>query len=119
MISIKEEVRKALSGVCDGLVYGYPRSFADIPLLAWRESLNRCHAQADGREHLAELNYTVDIFAGDSAAANELLTAADDRLAALGLRRENAAEQYDGDLRAAHITARYRALADAQGNIYQ
>lgn len=119
MISLKEEVRKVLSAICNALVYGYPRYFETLPLIAWRESLNRRHAQADAREYLAELNYTLEIFARDSEGANALLCLADGVLLGMGMRRENAAEQFEADAAISHITARYRCLADEQGNVYQ
>jgi len=119
MITIKEEVRSALSELELPLVYGYPRCFVRLPLVAWRESLNQRHAQADGREHLAELNYTLEIFAPDSESADAILAAADERLRSLGLRREHAAEQYETDAAVSHITARYRCLADGAGRIFQ
>ena len=36
-----------------------------------------------------------------------------------GFRREAAAEQFEGEIGLCHVTARYRALADGEGNIYQ
>lgn len=119
MITLKKEVQAVLSQVCASLVYGYPRSFEALPLLAWRESLNRRHGQADGREYIAELNYTLEIFASDSGEADALLTLADTALTGLGLRRENAAEQFEQDAGLCHITAHYRCLADERGRIYQ
>ena len=119
MITLKKEVQKVLSDVCASPVYGYPCSFEALPLLAWRESLNSRHGQADGREYIAELNYTLEIFAPDSEAADALLVLADAALTGLGLRRENAAEQFDQDAGLCHITARYRCLADEHGRIYQ
>ena len=118
MITLKQKVQTALSSV-GAAVYGYPRNIASLPLLSWRESENRRHAQADGREHLAELNYTLEIFASDCEAANGLLERVDAALCGMGFRRESSAEQFEADPSVAHITARYRALADAQGNIYQ
>jgi len=119
MISLKERIRDALSGVCEVVVYGYPRDFTGNTLVSWRESANRRHAQADGREHLAELNYTLEVFASGPEAATELMGRADERMLNMGMRRENMAEQFEQDLGISHISARYRALADAQGNIYQ
>ena len=119
MITLKKEVQAALSSACGNLIYGYPRYFEALPLVAWRESLNRRHAQADGREYLAELNYTLEIFAPDSEAANELLAASDAALIQMGMRRENAAEQFESDVSLSHITARYRCLVDEQGSITQ
>ena len=119
MITLKKEVQTVLSGICAHVVYGYPACFAYLPLVSWRESQNRRHAQADGREHLAEIEYTIDLFAPDSESAGEMFAAADERLSMLGLRRENSAEQFETDPSIAHITARYRCLADGQGGVYQ
>ena len=119
MITLKKEVQAALSAVCERLIYGYSRYFENLPLIAWRESLNRRRSQADAKEYLAELNYTLEIFAADSEGANELLSMADAKLLAMGMRRENAAEQFEDDASVSHITARYRVLADEQGNVYQ
>lgn len=119
MINLKRQVKAALEGVCATVVYGDPRGFAQTELIAWRESANHRHAQADGQEYLAELNYTLEIYASGAEAGAALLAAVDERLCALGLRREAAVEQFERDLRASHISARYRALADGQGNIYQ
>ena len=119
MINLKKQVRDALSGVCDEVIYGYPRDFTGEELIFWRESANRRHAQADGEEYLAELNYTLEIFAAGPEAAGKLLSEADARMLSIGLRREAAAEQFEQDLGISHVSARYRALADAQGNIYQ
>ena len=119
MITIKERVRACLEGACGELVYGYPRDFTGSELVSWRESGNSRHAQADGREHLAELEYSVDIFASSPEEAGEILALADGRLQELGMRRQAAAEQFEQDTALSHISARYRALADAQGRIYQ
>lgn len=119
MISLKKAVHAALSGVCSQVVYGYPRSFTGKEMIFWRESENRRHAQADGSEYLAEVNYTLEIFASGAEEAGALLQEADARMQGMGLRREAAAEQFEPDLGISHISARYRALADARGNIYQ
>lgn len=119
MITLKKEVQAALLNACGSLIYGYPRFFETLPLIAWRESLNRRHSQADAKDYLAELNYTLEIFAPDSEGANDLLSLADAQLTSMGLRRENAAEQFEADASLSHITARYRCLADEQGNIFQ
>jgi len=119
LISLKEQVHAALEGICAHVVYGWNRDEALQEMICWRESANRRHAQADGREYLAELNYTLDIFAPCPEAAAELLAAADEKMCNLGLRREAAAEQFEQEWSVSHVNARYRALADAEGNIYQ
>ena len=112
-------MRAALEGAAQSVVYGYPRDAARRELIAWRESANRRYAQADGAEHLAELNYALEIFAPAAERAAELLAEADKRMSAIGLRREAAAEQFERDVGICHVSARYRALADAAGNVYQ
>lgn len=119
MISLKKRVRDALQGVCPEVVFGYAHSFTGKELVSWRESANRRHAQADGSEYLAELNYTLEIFACSAEEASVLLEKADGRMMDIGLRREGCAEQFEQDLGVCHITARYRVLADAEGNTYQ
>lgn len=119
MISLKERVCEALAGVCGEVIFGYPRDFTGQELIAWRESASRRHAQADGYEHLAELNYTLEIFAPGAEEAGELLARADARMTEAGFRREASAEQFEENPAVSHISARYRALADGQGNIYQ
>ena len=119
MISLKESVRDALAGVCGEVVFGYPCGFAGREMVCWRESENRRYAQTDGKEHLTELNYMLDVFAQGIEAAYDLLQAADARMQAAGFRREAAAEQFEQDLGVVHISARYRALSDAAGNTYQ
>jgi len=112
MISLKEKVQAALADVCGRVIYGYPRGFAGAEMICWRESENRRHAQADAKEYLAEVNYTLE-------AAGDLLASADARMQAAGFRREAAVEQFEQDLTISHVCARYRALADDKGNIYQ
>ena len=119
MISLKRQVKAALEGVCASVVYGDPRGYAGEELITWWESANRSYARTDGREHLAELNYTMEIYAPGAEAAATLLEAADARMCALGFRRESAAEQFEQNLNVSHVSARYRALADAEGNTYQ
>lgn len=119
MIDLKRQVKAALEGVCASVVYGDPRDFARQELVSWRESENCRYAQADGREYLAELRYALEIYAPGAEAAGNLLAEVDDRMCALGLCRESAVEQFEQDFDVSHISARYRALADAAGNVYQ
>lgn len=119
MIHLKDAVAEALKDVCENVVYGDPRGFAVDRLLAWRESANRCYARADGREYLAEINYALEIYAPDASEAATILEEADARLCALGFRREAAVEQMEQDMQASHVSARYRALTDGRGNVYQ
>ena len=119
MITLREAVCAALEGVCGEVVFGYPKDFTGERLLGWRESENRRFAQADGREYLAEVEYTLEIFAPSAGEAWALLAESDGRMEALGFRRESAAEVFEQDGASSHVSARYRALADKQGNVFQ
>ena len=119
MIHLKAQVHRALEGICPEVIYGYPRDYTGGEVISWRESENRRHAQADGREHLVELRYMIEIFAGCAERAAELMEAVDARMQEAGLRREAAVEQYEKDAALCHTSVRYRALADVAGNIYQ
>lgn len=119
MITLKTKVFSAIGGLCGDVIYGTPGDFTTPERIVWRESRNRRYAQADGREHLAELNYTLDIYARSSESATELFARADESMAQAGFRREAAEEMFERDSGVAHISARYRALSDAEGNTYQ
>ena len=119
MITLKGQLFAALDGVAAELVYGHPRDFAALPLLVWHESQNREYAQAGAGEYLAEINYTLDLYAAEMEQAGSLFADVDARMRAAGFRREACAELYETDRHICHTSARYRALADAQGNIYQ
>lgn len=118
-MTIKNAVRTALQNLPAEVIYGVPGDFCSLPRVVWRESQNRCYRQADAREYLSELNYTLDIFDASPEAASELADAADAALAAIRLRRELRAEISERETNIHHISARYRALADADGTIYQ
>lgn len=119
MITLKEKVFSALSGLCGDVIYGLPGDFITPERIVWRESRNRRYAQVDGREYLAELNYTLDIFARSPEDTAELFARADESMAQAGFRREAAEEMFERDTGVHHISARYRALSDAEGNVYQ
>ena len=119
MVTLKQLVCDALSGACARVVYGRPACFRQYPLLCWRESLNRRFAQADGREYLTELNYDLDIFADSVEAAGEIAARADERMRDVGFRRDGACELYEQERQIAHVSLRYRALADANGGVWQ
>ena len=62
MITLANRVRTLLGSAGAPVWYFYPQSWIQLPVISWRESGNREFAQADGGEHLAELEYTVDIW---------------------------------------------------------
>jgi len=119
MISIAQRVSELLKSTGAAVWYFYPQSWARLPAVTWRESGNRELAQADGREHLAELEYTVDMWSRSPEENAELAARIDAMLASARLRRDFSADFYETASGCHHRTARYRCVADAAGNIYQ
>lgn len=119
MITLQDEVKRLMEGVCPQTYYFYPASWAILPCVAWRESGNREVFQADGREHLAEVTYTIDIWARSAAENAEMAQVIDSRMAARRFRRSFCADMFETATRLHHRTMRYVAVADAAGNIYQ
>lgn len=117
MITLRSTVKSLLEATGAAVWYFYPRSWLALPAVSWRESKNREFAQADGREHLAELEYTVDVWAKGPEEAHQLADEIDELLSALRLRRDYAADLFESGMH--HRTLRYRCVADAEGRIYQ
>ena len=117
MISLKSTVKGLLEATGAAVWYFYPQSWLKLPAVSWRESQNREIAQADGREHLAELEYTVDVWAKSPAEAHELAERIDAALASMRLKRNYAADLFESGMH--HRVARYRCVADGLGRIYQ
>ena len=119
MITLTARIAELLDGLDARVFYFYPQNWLRLPAVSWRESGNRELARADGRPHLAELTYAVDIWS-DSPAQNEALSAEiDGRMAGALLRRDYLADLFDAKSGLHHRSLRYRCVADAQGRVYQ
>jgi len=119
LITLAEKVKDLLDGLNAPVFYFYPMAWDKLPAVSWRESGNRELAQADGREHLAELTYAIDIW-GDSPGENMALFARiDEQMASARFRRDYMEDLFDANTGRHHRTIRYRAVADGEGNIYQ
>lgn len=105
-------------GAAAGVFHAYPATWAKVPLVAYRETGNRDHSRADGKEHLTELEYTVDIWSTSAEEAHTIAANIDDALSEVGFRRTQAQTLFEERTRYVHRMARYRALADSQ-RIYQ
>lgn len=119
LITLAETVRERLESTGAQVWYFYPQSWASLPAVSWRESANREGAQADGREHLAELEYTIDLWSGSPEVNMELAGKVDAALAGIRLRRVGSADLFESATGMHHRSLRYRCVADAAGNIYQ
>ena len=119
MISLAEKVKALLSGLDAAVYYFHPQNWLRLPAIAWRESGSRELAQADGREYLAELTYGVEIWSESAEANRDLSRRVDERMTSARFRRDFMADQFDPGTGYYHRSLRYRAVADAAGNIYQ
>ena len=111
MIGLSERIKQILNASGAQVWREYPQSWTQLPAVTWRESGNSELAQADGCEHLAELEYAIDVWSGSAEKNAEL--------AAMRLRRTYSAELFESATRLHHRAIRYRCVADAAGNIYQ
>ena len=119
MVSLGKTVRALLESAGVVTWYFYPQSWLRLPAISWRESGNRELAQADGREHLSELEYTVDVWSKSPEEVQTLARTVDEKLASIRLRRDFAQDLFDPATGIYHRSARYRCVADGKGNVYQ
>ena len=119
MISLANTVRGLLESTGATVWYFYPRSWIRLPAISWRESGNRELAQADGREHLAALTYSVDVWAKSPAQVAELAGAVDGAMTSMRFRRDYAEDLFESATGIFHRSLRYRCVADMDGRIYQ
>lgn len=119
MISLADEVCEALKGVCAQVSYFYPASWVTLPCVAWRESGNRELSRADCGEYLAEVTYTVDIWSAAPETNAAIAAEADQRMADIGFMRAYSADVFETTTRLHHRVMRFRAVAGADGRIYQ
>lgn len=119
MISIGQTVYAILKSTGVPVWYFHPKSWVQLPTLSWHESQNRELSQADGREHLAQLEYTVDVWARSPEQVHELADRVDEKLTAVRLRRDFSQMLYEASTGIYHCRLRYRCAADGKGNIYQ
>ena len=119
MKSLQARVRTLLDETGLPVTYGWPALWNRFPCAAWYESGSRALAQADGREYLTELNYTVDIWADAPAELAEAAQEIDARLSGAGLRRVSSLDLYEDGPRLFRRSMRYRAVVDVDGGVWQ
>ena len=119
MVSLCDRVKETLKGVGAQVYYFYPASWVKLPCVAWRESGNRELARADGREALSEVTYTIDIWSDSPERNGEMALDIHNRLAAAHFMRTYSADIFETGTRLHHRVLRYRAVAGADGRIYQ
>ncbi|MBQ9951358.1 MAG: DUF3168 domain-containing protein [Clostridia bacterium] len=117
MITLQNTVKELLESTGAAVFYFHPQNWVQLPCISWRESMNRELKQAGGREHLAELEYTVDVWAKSPAEVAELAARVNAVLTAVRLRRDFSQDLFENGMH--HRTMRYRCAADRAGRIYQ
>lgn len=119
MITMAETVSALLGRTNAHVWYFYPQNWTQLPAVTWRESANRELSQADGREHLAEIEYSVEVWSRSPAQNADLAGEIDALMAARRFRRDYSADLFEERTGLHHRSLRYRCVADAAGNIYQ
>lgn len=119
MITLSEKIVALLAELETPVFYFYPQRWERLPVVSWRESGNHEIAQADGREILAELTYDIDIWSDFPAENQKIFVQIDDLMSSLRFRRDFMEDLFDSRTGRCHRAIRYRAIADASGNIYQ
>ena len=92
MIGLSERIKQILNATGAQVWREYPQSWTQLPAVTWRESGNRELAQADGCEHLAELEYAIDVWSGSAEKNAELAEKIDLTPANLSILKNNKAK---------------------------
>ena len=119
MNTLNQTVRALLESAGVRVMYFYPADWSQLPVICWRESGSREYAQADGREYLTELEYTVDVWDRSPARCAELAGRVHEALASVRLRRDFCGDLYDASAGIYHRSMRYRCVVDGAGNVFQ
>ena len=119
MNTLQETVKRLLEETGVPVSYHYPAAWDPFPCIAWHEAASREYAQAGAREYLTELTYAVDIWAETPEELAQIGQDVDARLAGVRFRRVFSQDLFEARTQLHHRTMRYRALSDAEGNIYQ
>lgn len=110
MDSLQAEVYTALQGTGYSVSYFFPQTSTPLPRISFYESNNHEYGQAEGREFVTEVEYTIDLWANTPEKTGEMAIAVDAKLAALRLRRTFSFDLYEQDTRIHHKNMRYRGL---------
>lgn len=103
-----EAIRARLSGISGvvSVTRGWPRGMERLPCIAVTKAADAPAASADDREHIAQLEYYVRIFAHRAQQADALSEAVDAAMEEMGYVRTFAYDGDDADVRMAAL--RYR-----------
>ena len=85
MINVKNQVYRALRGVCRNVTDMYPKKDAEFPAILYVEEQNAVQGWTDNREYVSKLRYRIEIY--DRQSTSELAVSVDQAVSALGLRR--------------------------------
>lgn len=95
----------ALDGVCS-VTRGWPKRMECLPCIALQKASDTPVSFKDDREHIAQLEYYIRVFAAKAAQVDVLAAAVDAAMEELGYTRTFA---YDDDSQAVRMAAlRYR-----------
>ena len=84
MINVKDQVYRALQGVCDNVSDIYPQTTSNFPAIQYTEEANNVYEKAD-KEESSMLRYRIDI--SNTGSTSQLALAVDEAISPLGLVR--------------------------------
>lgn len=109
MIHNEAEAIKAALGALEGVqcvTRGWPKSFEQLPCIAVTKASDTPVDFRDDREHVAQLEYYIRIFASRAQDADALAPLVDEAMERMGYMRTFAYDDDDADVRMAAL--RYR-----------
>ena len=97
MVDLLEEIYAALKTIPDAeqVNYQYPQDWATLPAVTYYEQSNTEMRVFGGSNYMANVSYQIDIWAKMPEQCRVIAYNVDDRMAALGLRREFSADLFD------------------------
>jgi hypothetical protein len=85
MINLKPQIVEVLEGVCSNVSFVYPKSFAKLPAISYKEASNLPNTVADDEEYDSELVYDIDIWSDRSTS--DLAEQVDTAMKNIGFKR--------------------------------
>lgn len=115
MISIKDQIYKALSKNLDNVYDKYPPDFTTLPYIQYAEEDNKVHEWCDDKEVSSYIKYRIDIY--DNVDTTSPALEVDKIMSDLGLKRIQSMDVEDKNLK--HKQMKYEAIYDIdQKSIY-
>ncbi len=107
MINVKDQIYKALKGVCKDVMDSYPPQPEKLPFIFYAEEQNKVVEWTDNREQKAQLRYRIEIWSKTSTS--QMALDVDKAVSKLGLIRTDCNDN-NGELKCKMM--RYEGIID-------